>query len=99
MLVGPFTLCREPYVELSAKKTFTKFYLHIANKFEITSKLNMTLHMLCIAYKKVVVVKLKIKLLSKKFKIKFLQETKPSNISSNFLKLIVGDRHKGPLNN
>jgi hypothetical protein len=40
----------------------------------------MSLDMLCIAYKKVVVLK---------FKIKFHQETKPSDVSSNYLKLLV----------
>jgi hypothetical protein len=40
----------------------------------------MTLDMLCITYKKLFVFK---------FKFKFLQETKPSGISSNALKLLV----------
>jgi hypothetical protein len=40
----------------------------------------MSLYMLCITYKKVVVLK---------FKMKFHQETKPGDISSNSLKLLV----------
>jgi hypothetical protein len=40
-----------------------KFNLKIAKMCEIFPTLNMTLHMLCIAYKKVVVVKLKFKFL------------------------------------
>jgi hypothetical protein len=59
---------------------FIKFYLKIANKFEISIKLNMSLDMLCIAYKKVVALK---------FKMKIHKETKPSGIGSNFLKLLV----------
>jgi hypothetical protein len=55
---------REPNKWFSAKNLsiFLK-KLKIANKCKNSQKLNMTLHMLCIAYKKVVVVKLKFKFL------------------------------------
>jgi hypothetical protein len=51
-----------------------------SKKFKISPKLNMSLDMLFIAYKKVVV---------HKFKMKFHDETKPSDISSNSVKLLV----------
>jgi hypothetical protein len=69
-----------PRAKHSTKIIFNKFYLKIAKKFKISPQLNMSLDMLCIAYKKVIVLK---------FKIKFHQETKHSDISSNSLKLLM----------
>jgi hypothetical protein len=48
---------------LSEEYLHVKFNLKIAKMCEIFPTLNMTLDMLCIAYKKVVVVKLKFKFL------------------------------------
>jgi hypothetical protein len=45
------------------KANFNKIIIIIANKFENVPTLNMTLDIVCIAYKKVVVVKLKFKFL------------------------------------
>jgi hypothetical protein len=62
---GPSWLRREPNNRLSAKifSNFFKNQLKIVNNCKKSQKLNMTLNMLCIDYKKVVVVKLKFKFL------------------------------------
>jgi hypothetical protein len=54
---------RDLFAESSAKPTLIKIIIIIANKSENVPTLNMTLDMVCIAYKKVVVVKLKFKFL------------------------------------
>jgi hypothetical protein len=50
-------------VKFSAKPIFIKKLIKIANRSDNLPTLNMTLDMLCIAYKKIVVVKLKFKFL------------------------------------
>jgi hypothetical protein len=61
LLSAQVPLCREP--DTRQRIFFIKFNLKIAKMCENFSTLNKVMHMLCIAYKKLVVVKLKFKFL------------------------------------